>query len=129
MDGLLVILSPTSASHRLAAADWEISKRRQPELLELEDSALERKIAETEQATRSRVRRLRQVHASAIALVLSAAAIPIGWRVVWDSPSSLVKSICALASVCVFAWATLARLGWAGQSIRGDTAPERIDEA
>jgi len=34
----------------------------------------------------------------------------------------------AIASVSVFAWATLARLGWAGQSYSGDTAVERIDD-
>jgi len=34
----------------------------------------------------------------------------------------------SIASVSLFAWATLGRLGWAGQSWQGDTVVERLDQ-
>lgn len=34
-----------------------------------------------------------------------------------------------VASLFLFASATLGRLGWAGQSIKGDTSVERLDQA
>lgn len=37
-------------------------------------------------------------------------------------------SVLIPASVFIFAWATLGRLGWAGQSIRGNTTVERLDQ-
>lgn len=39
-----------------------------------------------------------------------------------------VKNLLGLFSIFSFAWATLGRLGWAGQSWRGDTIIERLDD-
>lgn len=36
--------------------------------------------------------------------------------------------VLAVASAFCFAWATLGRLGWAGQSWKGDTAIEQVDQ-
>jgi hypothetical protein len=38
-------------------------------------------------------------------------------------------SVLAVVSIFCFAWATLGRLGWAGQSYKGDTSVERLDQA
>lgn len=38
------------------------------------------------------------------------------------------KKALSIASLCLFAYATLGRLGWVGQSWKGDTVVERLDQ-
>ena len=39
-----------------------------------------------------------------------------------------LSRVLALSSIVSFAWATLGRLGWAGQSFKGDTVFEQLDD-
>ena len=128
LDAVLVLVRPAAATKRLAAADFEVTKKRQPELLNLSAEALEQHRWRITNVCSDRVRRLRTVHARALLLILSAvgAGVLVA-RIAGAVPDGL-RPVLAAASVGVFAWATLARLGWAGQSMKGDTAIERIDE-
>ncbi len=59
--------------------------------------------------------------------VLAAEVISVLW-LRSKGVSTSFNGICTAGSVFVFAWATLGRLGWSGQSIGGKTIFERLDE-
>jgi hypothetical protein len=128
LDATLVVLAPGVATRRLAAADFEVTKQRQPELLGLPATTLAEHQANNEAVCRARVHLLRSVHAQTLLLVGSAVAFGFTVSALVGSAQNNSTPWLALASVCIFAWATLARLGWRGQSIKGDTAIERIDD-
>jgi hypothetical protein len=127
-DGFAVIFSRKLAVERLAAVDFEVTVQRQPELIAAPEEVVERARQRTKEVVKYRVDRLRQVHPSALGLILSAAMTAFFLNRFIPVVPPQGRQFSALASVGVFAWATLARLGWLGQSIKGDTAIERIDE-
>jgi hypothetical protein len=65
------------------------------------------------------------------AFIFIASAVVLGIVVSWLVPkagSTLLPTVLAIVSISLFAWATLGRLGWAGQSFGGDTVVERLDQ-
>jgi len=128
IDAVMAVTAPRRALKGLAAADFDVSTQRIPEISALEPAIIERKRLESESLTRWRLQSLRVIHAVSVAFVLSAVGVGafVGW--VFGPLGTTTKSVSTLGSVCVFAWAALARLGWAEQSIKGDTSVERIDE-
>jgi hypothetical protein len=128
LDAILVVLAPTAAARRLAAADFEVTKQRQPDISELPATSLAEHKANNETVCIERVRLLRSVHGQTLLLVGSAVAFATVSSMLAGSPAKQTKVCLAVASVSCFSWATLARLGWRSQSIKGDTAIERVDD-
>lgn len=63
--------------------------------------------------------------------VVSACVIPFGaFAISKNCQFAILKtpSVLAISSVVVFAWATLGRLGWEGQTSVGDTVFEQLDK-
>ena len=128
LDGFGVILVPAATTVRLAKADWAVTRLRQPELASAAEEITQRHLNSTENLARFRVARLRVVHTRTIVLLLSALIVGMFFGRVTPTTWVRGREYYALASVFIFAWATLARLGWTAQSIKGDSAIERIDE-
>lgn len=124
VDGVLAAMAPTVAARRLAHADLVVSGRRRGQADAQNGQPDDHMLSGYEE----RVDLFRRVHAVALVLVVSAVGLAFGLRVLLPPLSRRVESVLALASVVAFAWATLARLGWAAQTIKGDSAVERIDE-
>jgi hypothetical protein len=96
----------------------------------LADAPPERQAEHRVTATRhaeARLRRMRRVLIVSALSMASAVAVALAVRAVTSMPEPRERAMLAVASVFAFAWATLGRLGWAGQSIAGDTAVERLD--
>jgi hypothetical protein len=125
----MVIVSPRSAVDRLAAADFAVTLQRQPELKAATAEQLQRISKDTKSLAASRVTRLRHVHFTALILVISAGLTAVLLNRLLPIVPPEGRTVSAIISIGAFSWATLARLGWAGQSIKGDTAIERVDES
>lgn len=69
-----------------------------------------------------------------LSLVLILSACCVAFLVIATSSDIPISTfltlprILAVSSIASFAWATLGRLGWAGQSIKGDTVFEELDD-
>jgi len=57
----------------------------------------------------------------------SAVIVGMAFREFYAGPM-LPRAVFAVGSLFLFASATLGRLGWAGQSWKGDTCVERLDQ-
>jgi hypothetical protein len=75
-----------------------------------------------------RIQLLRRNLALSFVQMGSAAIVAAIFSNLLFSPSPVIRAWLGAASVFCFGWATLARIGWAGQSWRGDTVIERLDE-
>jgi hypothetical protein len=60
-------------------------------------------------------------------ILASAVVVSLLYSLISTVPASL-RAWLGVASLFFFAWSTFARLGWSGQSYRGDTVMERLDE-
>ena len=127
-DSLYVLIVPRKAVQRLSDADFEVTCQRQPDLSKADPKVLAEHRQQNFEVCEYRVRRLRSVHGRALLLVVSAIAAGVIVTIQTGTLPTSAKLWLGVGSVGTFAWATLARLGWAGQSIKGDTAIERIDD-
>ena len=75
-----------------------------------------------------RIQLLRRNHIWSFVLMGSAVIVALIFSHFTWSPTPVTRVWFGVASVFCFAWATLARIGWAGQSWKGDTVVERLDE-
>ena len=93
----------------------------------------EREAKPQEQLRNLTVQRMRLLRISvwgSLSFVLTAASIGFAVAVVLRSrigQIETVRQVAGGASIVLFAAATLGRLGWKGQSLSGDTVPERLD--
>jgi len=95
------------------------------------DEHRERARHNSHETTIRRCRLLRKTLACSF-LVIGTAVLAAGviWAV-WIKRSGLslfTNQVYGAGSVVAFAWATLGRLGWSGQSMGGNTVFERLDE-
>lgn len=104
---VLALLAPRRFGESLVQADH--------------DSELSRDAAIT------RLERLRGVLAKSLVSMASAVIVGIAFREFYAGPM-LPRTVFAVGSLFLFASATLGRLGWAGQSWKGDTSVERLDQ-
>ena len=126
---LAAFLVPHAFMGTLADADHalELSRNQQ-----LQAAGPERQEAHRQDARRAVLNRLRLLRGRVLKALLfigSAvlAAIVFEWLLLPSRPAVLTVLL-AIASLYLFAWATLGRLGWAGQSGKGDTVVERLDQ-
>jgi len=127
-DVVVAIVAPARIVARLAEADFEVTKRRQPDLRKLSAAEQIRMRQESVNSTHFRMTLLRRVHSKAVTLVLSAVLVGVAAAALLPHMTLRIRSIIGLSSVLLFGWATLARLGWNGQSLKGDTTIERLDD-
>lgn len=124
---LLAIFAPHRFSEPLAQADHVVSLSRN---VALRQSPPDQQLEHLNTARRATVHRLillRGLLVRSFALMASAVGVALLFRGFYTGPM-LPRVAFAVGSLFFFASATLGKLGWAGQSIRGDTSVERLDQ-
>src|SRR6266545_146049 len=119
---------PTAASRFLAPTDYARELQRNAPLRDAPPERHAEYLRELIAATAGRARLLRAVLLKSLTWLASAAVVR--WIAEQALPPGLTGSAAPLTllSVGAFAWATLGRLGWAGQTFSGRTVIERLDE-
>lgn len=125
--GILALISPRSVAERLAFADHEVELSRNEALRNASPQAKKRQLDAAHAATLDRLFLLRRRILSSFALMASAMVVGLLFGRFYSGPM-LPRTVFAGGSLLLFAWATLGRLGWAGQTIKGDTSVERLDQ-
>jgi len=118
---------PHRWSEPLAQANHAASLSRNQPLQESPPEKQREHLNATRQVTIHRLLSLRGVIFKSFLSMASALAVAWAFRVFYGGPM-LPRGVFALGSVFCFAWATLARLGWRGQTWLGDTSVERLDQ-
>ena len=128
-NAFLSLFGCSSCLARAAASDFEWLLRKQPELSTLEPAQLAAREAETRASTIQRRDDLRFKTVHSFLWVLSGAALGMYFITLLLAPETdpPARSVLAIASMICFSWATLGRLGWAGQSFKGETIFEELD--
>jgi len=111
----------------LVAADHAVELSRNTPLQQSAPEKQEEHLAVAREATVTRLVLLRRVILTSFTLMASATVVGLLFRRFYSGPM-LPRPVFAVGSLFLFAWATLGRLGWAGQTIKGDTSVERLDQ-
>src|SRR6267378_2813322 len=125
---LVAFLVPGAYTNALAAADHALELSRNQQLQAAGSERQQAHHRDTQGAVLGRLQLLRGRVVKSLLFIASAvfAAGVVAWLP--SSRPALLTAILPIASVSLFAWATLGRLGWAGQSWKGDTVVERLDQ-
>lgn len=125
--GIRALLGSRAAINTLVAADHELELQRNTQLRHAGSEKQAEHRNNSERLALNRLSLLRGVVVKSFASMASAVALAyilkITGAVIPTSTSTL-----AISSAFCFAWATLGRLGWGGQSHKGDTSVERVDQ-
>ncbi len=124
---LLALLAPRRFSEPLAQADHVVSLSRNVPLQESSHDKQLEHLNLTRRSTIDRLALLRGVLLKSFASMASAIVVGLAFRAFYAGPM-LPRGVFAVGSLFCFASATLGRLGWAGQTIKGDTTVERLDQ-
>ena len=124
---LLALLWPRRFSESLAQADHALELSRNVGLRQSSRDRQEEALISTRNLTIQRLTRLRSVLISSFASMASAVVVGVASREFYSGPM-LSRSVFAVGSLFLFASATLGRLSWGGQSWKGDTPVERLDQ-
>ena len=128
LHAFLAMVGITSVVGTATESDFEWMLNRQPGLKTLPAQELDRRREECRASTIHRLTLLRRKTLASASFVLAASVIGVLFssvvaaRVTFSSPNIL-----AVTSIICFAWATLGRLGWEGQSYGGKTIFEELD--
>jgi hypothetical protein len=112
---------------QLTDADHAQELSRNSQLRASPREAQEKRRGEYRGVLMSRLRLLRSRLLTSFVAMASAVVAGATYASVTESLSEGAHAALAIASLFCFAWATLGRLGWAGQSWKGDTVVERLD--
>jgi hypothetical protein len=132
MLGLVGVVAPSVVVETLTERDWQASLRQNQQLRESTEEVQSRHRAELRVTTAKRLGLLRQTLLSSLILLLSALIAAVLW-------SAAVRSLglgfwrsagrdLSVASIASFVWGSLGRMGWRGQTWKGDTSVERADD-
>jgi hypothetical protein len=129
LKALIAFLLPGSFLGTLTDADYklELSRNQQLQAAGYAHQEDHRKKARVNVLKRLQLLRGRVL--KALLFIGSAVFIAIAFE--WLLPPSrptVLAPLFAIASLYLFAWATIGRLGWAGQSFGGDSVVERLDQ-
>ena len=110
-----------------AQADFEQSLTKNKQLQEASSERRQEQRADALAKLKKRVTLLRR--ALGVSFLSMASAVMVGFMVWYlklgiPTPAPFL----AIASAFFFAWATLGRLGWGGQSWKGETSIEQLDQ-
>lgn len=106
-------------------ADFQRQLQRNAGLRVASEAVRRQHLKRSEDATVDRLRLLRRRSITSLGLVGSAFVAALGFGATTDL--GINSMTLGAVSGLIFAWATLGRLGWAGQTIKGDTTVERLD--
>jgi hypothetical protein len=125
--GIPALFGSRAAINTLAAADHELELQRNTQLRQAASEKQAEHRAHSGTLVLKRLSLLRGIMVKSFASMASAAALAYVLKATGAViPTS--TSVLAISSAFCFAWATLGRLGWGGQSHKGDTAVERVDQ-
>lgn len=124
----LVALVFSSASvEALADTDFQHELSRNQQLASSPLDVQERQRQDVPKSVRNRLQLLR--HNLLWSFLILGSAILLAVLIKWVWPSHVAfPRVMGAASIFCFAWATLGRLGWSGQSWKGDSVIERLDD-
>lgn len=125
--GLCALCGSASGVSKLAGADHEVELQRNTQLREAKLEVQSEHHANSHARVIQRLSILRGALLKSFASMASAVALAF----VLHATGAVIPtpvSVLGISSVFCFAWATLGRLGWGGQSYKGDTAVERLDQ-
>ena len=127
LQGILAVLGNQKSTQAISDVDFERELMRNSQL---RTSSPEQQQTSRRDALTTLIRR-----ATLLRRILALSFFSMGSAVAAGSASWYLKlgiptpgPVLAVASAFCFAWATLGRLGWAGQSWKGDTAIEQVDQ-
>jgi len=129
---MLALLFPNFFLEDCAVRDFEKELASNKQLMKADEDIKEKHRGELREYTLHRLKLLRRRLLVFFSIIFSAIVVGLIWVAIL-SANGLRKvlapvAIFALLSVMCFSWATLGRLGWAGQSWKGDTVFEDLDE-
>jgi hypothetical protein len=127
LNAFSALFIPTVSIASLVESDFRSSLENNSQLRDASPQRQEQARADAGANIQRRLRMLRRVLLSSFISMTSAVATAyFSVRVGFGVPVS--GSLLAVASVFCFAWSTLGRLGWAGQSWKGTSSVERLDQ-
>jgi hypothetical protein len=129
MKALVAFIVPHSFLGTLADADHKLELSRNQHLQAADPAHQEDHRKKARVAVSKRLQLLRGRVLKALFFIGSAVFIAIVFEQLLPPtrPTELAP-LFAIASLYLFAWATIGRLGWGGQSFGGDTVLERFDQ-
>jgi hypothetical protein len=126
--GILALFCKNSDVRPLVDADHALELSRNVQLMEASTENQEQSRQKRAATLAERLRLLRRNVFWSFVIVASAVALSLLYSHLTSAPSPSGRAWLGAMSMFCFAWATLARLGWPGQSWKGDTVIERLDE-
>ena len=125
--GVVAFCIPNQTPELLIELDFNHELSRNAGLRDASPERLASFRQELRVTTRHRAVLVRRKTAKSLVLMLTAVAT--GWiaHMLFRRQATAHVGGIAVLSALAFAWGTLGRLGWEGQSIAGDTSIERID--
>lgn len=129
---LLFLLTGCLFLEELTGVDFQKELISNKQLAAVENSAKEKMRLDIRERTIRRAEVLRRKLFNSFIWVFSACCLAILFIILSSKVQICglltLKNLFGLFSIISFAWATLGRLGWAGQSWSGDTVIERLDD-
>ena len=126
--GILALFWRTADVQPLIDADHTLELSGNTQLSAAPPEIQERRRREYAATLAKRLYLLRRNLFRSFFILASAVAVSLLFSYLAPAVSALGRAWLGVSSLFCFAWSTLARLGWAGQSYRGDTVVERLDE-
>jgi hypothetical protein len=127
--GVLALLRKSADVQPLIDADHALDLSRNTQLVAASPENQERHRREYATTLVERLRLLRRDVFWSFIILASAVALSLLFSYLVPALSPSWRAWLGASSIFSFAWATLAKLGWPGQSWSGDTVVERLDEA
>jgi len=121
------LFGPRKLSEPLARADHELELARNAPLRSSPPERQDDHFISSREVVAARLALLRKRLALSFVAMASAALIGYFLRSILTVPLPS-RTLFAIGSLLAFATATLGRLGWEGQSIKGNSSVERIDQ-
>jgi hypothetical protein len=132
LQSLLAVIWPRAFTRSLAEDDLRLEVQTNRQLAEAPPESRREFLVKGEHGIIERATLLRRKLASAFALLVG--AVVLGLLVRWVISPVIVSTWktavrdLSMVSLFLFAWATLGRMGWGGQSYVGNTVMERADD-
>lgn len=126
--GFLALLWRTTDVQPLIDADHALELSRNAQLAASSPESQEKQRREDATTLGKLLHLLRRNVFWSFIILASAAAVSLLFSYLIPTLSPSWRAWLGASSIFSFAWATLAKLGWPGQSWKGDTVVERLDE-
>ncbi len=126
--GTLALFRRSADVEPLIDADHKLELSRNTQLAASPIERQEQSRLKRAETVNTRLCLLRRNIGRSFLILISAVALALMFVGLVSAASASSRVWLGASSMFCFAWATLARLGWSGQSFKGDTVVERLDE-